>query len=353
MARLAFLSTAHIHTKAFIENIANATDGRATAVIWDDRPERGRRYAEIAQAPFEATLDATLARDDVDGFVICCENTRHLPLLRATLPLGKPVFCEKPLVTSTAELAELRALLAAHPQTILFGGYFQVFDASIQSACQLVAAGGLGRVIRARYRNAHHAAFGRWFDNPDLAWFADPKLAGGGGFFDMGTHAMHALRMLFGPAREVWADIGNESGAYPETDDSGTAHFRFAGGLKATVEAGWTQTGGPMGLEIVGSERCLWHDGARYVVAKPRETPEPLPLTALARPFRIDRLVAAIRGELRAEELRDDLAASLDIIAWMEAAYTASASGRWEAIGWSGKCRANSLRAGCPVRRNP
>lgn len=332
MARIAFLSTAHIHTKAFIEIVQKADDGRSVAMIWDDDEARGRRYAEMAGAPFVGDLAAVIGSDAVDGFVICCENTRHLPLLRAALPVGKPVFCEKPLVTTTRQLGDLRELVAAHPATILFGGYFQFFDAAIQSAKALILAGGLGKVTRARYRNAHHAAYGRWFDSPDLAWFANPALAGGGGFFDMGTHAYHALRSIFGDATEVWADIGNESGEYPACDDFGVAHLKMAGGVKATVEAGWTHTGGRQGLEVVGSERALWHDGERYVVAKPRETPEPLELTMLGRPFRIDRLVAAIRGELNADELKWDLDASMDIIAWMETTYAAAASRRWEKI---------------------
>lgn len=332
MARIAFLSTAHIHTKAFIDIINSADDGRTTAVVWDDVPERGQKYAEMAGAPFEPDLEAAINRDDVDGFIICCENTRHLPLLRATLPIGKPVFCEKPLVTTTRQLADLRELVAANPQTILFGGYFQFYDEALQSAKKLIVDGELGKVTRVRYRNAHHAAYGRWFDSSDLAWFANPALAGGGGFFDMGTHALHALRSIFGQAESVWADIGNESGEYPACDDFGIAHFRWANGLKATVEAGWTQTGGHTGLEVVGSEKCLWHDGEKYIVAKPRETPEPLDVTMPARPFRVDRLVAAIRGEMSAEELKWDLDASMDIVSWMEAAYTSATSGRWEKI---------------------
>ena len=332
MARIAFISTAHIHTKAFIEIIQNADDGRTVAAVWDDVPERGRRYAEMAGVPVTAQLEDVLNRPDVDGFVICSENTAHLTLLRSVLPVGKPVFCEKPLVTSHVQMLTLRELVAAHPGTVLFGGYFQVFDPALQSARRLINEGGLGKVTRVRYRNAHHAAYGRWFDSPELAWFANPALAGGGGFFDMGTHAFHALNTLFGPVNEIWADIGNESGEYPACDDFGIAHLRFASGIKGTVEAGWTQTGGTTGLEVIGSERSLWHDGERYVVAKPREKPEPLVLTAPGRPFRIDRLVAIIRNELTASELTEDLAAAIDVVAWMEAAYTSSASGRWQAV---------------------
>ena len=87
--KIAFISTAHIHTKGFIENILKATDGRKVAAVWDDVADRGRRYAEMAGAPFVADLPALLGDSSIDGFVICAENTRHLPLLRQVLPVGK------------------------------------------------------------------------------------------------------------------------------------------------------------------------------------------------------------------------------------------------------------------------
>ena len=89
MPRLAFLSTAHIHTRSFLQSIADRADAECGA-IWDDVAERGRDYAAQFAAPFVEDLDAVLADDRIDGFVICAENTRHLPLLEKVLPLGKP-----------------------------------------------------------------------------------------------------------------------------------------------------------------------------------------------------------------------------------------------------------------------
>ena len=100
---IAFVSTAHIHTKGFIEHILKATDGRKVAAVWDDVAERGEKYAKMADAPFVADLSKLLADPKIDGFIICAENTRHLPLLKQVLPVGKPVFCEKPLVTTVLE----------------------------------------------------------------------------------------------------------------------------------------------------------------------------------------------------------------------------------------------------------
>lgn len=334
MIRLAFLSTAHIHTRGFLDNIARATDGRQAYAIWDDMPERGQRYAAVAGARFVARLEDLVADPAVDGFLICAENTRHLPLLRAVLPAGKPVFCEKPLVTTVAELRELAALLRQHPDTRLHSGYFQPFSAAMQAVAQQLAAGHFGRVTRARFRNAHHAAYGRWFDSPDLQWFHHPALAGGGAMMDMGTHAVHLLRTLFGPATEVWATIHNEAGIYPAVDDYGLAQLRFANGILGTAEAAWTQTGGIGGLEITGSEKSLWHTGQEYVTGAPKRPTSPLPAAA-ARPATVDRLVATIRGEVTTTELQSDLAAAMDAVAILEAAYESARTGQWVKVAGS------------------
>jgi len=335
MPNLAFLSTAHIHTKSFIENVLSAADGRRIVAVWDDQATRGRHYAQMAGAPFVADLAAVLADEAVDGFVICAENTRHLDLLAAALPVGKPVFCEKPLVTTRADLAPLQALVATHA-TPLLAGYFKPFAAEMRTIAGLIAEGAFGPITRVRYRNAHHAAYGRWFDAPELAWFHDPALSGGGAFMDMGTHALHLLGTLLGAADEVWAHVANHSGEYPACDDYGIAHLRLPGGVLGTVEAAWTQTGGLGGLEIVGAKQSLWQTPDGYVMGAPRETPVRLEVTAVAAPTRMDRLVAVIRGEIAAAELQRDLTNCLETVAVMAAAYESAASGQWTKVGLSG-----------------
>ncbi|PTX99724.1 hypothetical protein DB346_18060 [Verrucomicrobia bacterium LW23] len=329
---IAFISTAHIHTRDFIKNITEATDGRKVAAVWDDIADRGQRYAESARAPFVPSLDDLLARPDVDGFIICAENTRHLPLLERALPVGKPVFCEKPIVTNEADLARVRELLAAHPNAVLFSGYFQPRMPGLLAVRQLLATEPLGKITRIRYRNAHHAAYGRWFDNPDLQWFTNGELSGGGAFMDMGTHAIHLVRTFFGPVSQVWAEIGNHAGIYPAVDDFGIAQLRFANGTLGTVEAAWTQTGGIGGLEVVGETGAIWNTPTGYVLGRPGKPAEPIEPAPAGEPTRVDRLAAVLQGKLTPEELQADLAASLDAVAIMSAAYASARSGTWEKV---------------------
>ncbi|MFA7343096.1 MAG: Gfo/Idh/MocA family oxidoreductase [Terrimicrobiaceae bacterium] len=327
---IAFLSTAHIHTRDFLKNIADATDGRAVTAIWDDVPERGRRCAESSGARFEPDLDALLADPGIDGFIVCAENTRHLALLEKVLPVGKPVLCEKPLVVSPSDLKRVRELLARHPAP-LFSGYFMPFSGEMRAVSRVLAEGRLGAVTDIRCRCAHFAAYGRWFDDPDLAWFTDPGLAGGGGFMDMGAHAIHLVRSLFGPVESVLAVIENRSGVYDKVDDGGTALLKMASGALCTIEAGWRRSGGIlMGLEAVGTGKTLWKEGADYVTGTRKETPEAIaPIEPL--PTRVDRLAAVIRGEFPREELQKDLEINLDSVAIMAACYESARTGAWVA----------------------
>jgi predicted dehydrogenase len=329
MPNIALVSTAHIHTKGFLERLGQIPGARAYA-IWDDVADRGQRYAASSGATFIPTLARLLRDKNVNAFMICSENTRHLPLLKKVLKTGKPVFCDKPLCTTVKDLQKVAVLLKEH-SVPLFCGYFHPFEGAMQAAAKLVRDGTFGKITRARYRNAHHAAYGRWFDHPDLRWFCDPALSGGGAFMDMGTHAVHLLRTLFGPVTEVWANIGNQSGIYPTVDDFGIAHLKFASGIIGTAEAAWTQTGGIGGLEIVGSEQSLWNNGKEYVIGSPGKAPTAV-VTLPDKPTRVDRLVAVLKGQVTKEELEADLAAIMDSVAIMEAAYKSSRSGRWTKV---------------------
>lgn len=328
MIKLAILSCAHIHTKGYIEDIAKSGKAQLSA-IWDDNVDRGERYAQASQAEFVADLDKLLARKEIDGFIICSENTRHLPLLRKALPVGKPIFCEKPFTTNVAEAVEALKLVRKH-KTILHMGYVQPFTATMDGIRQVLAAKGLGKITHARFRNAHHAVYARWFDNPDLAWFVDPSLSGGGALMDMGTHAVHLLRTLLGPVKRVSATIRNLSGVYSRVDDHGIAWLEFASGILGVVEANWLQTGGIGGLEIAGSGGTLYNDPAAggYLLGNPGQASSAV-AAGQDHPRQVYRLIAAIEGKLSAGELEQDLLCAADSVAIMESCYASNAAGRW------------------------
>ncbi|MEO0964223.1 MAG: Gfo/Idh/MocA family oxidoreductase [Planctomycetota bacterium] len=332
MIRIGFLSAAHIHTRGFLKSIGEL-EGVSAKLIWDDDATRGRAYAEEFGMAYVESLDEAIANDRIDAWIITAENTRHLPLLERAIPIGKPVMCEKPLVTTEADLARLRALIVEH-RPRLTNGYFMPHQPAYRSAARALGDGLLGRVTHASFRNAHHAAYGRWFDKPELRWFTDPAWAGGGALMDMGSHAVHLLRLMFGPVESVWATTANLSGVYPAVDDWGVIEMRFASGVVGRAEAGWVMPASPGGLEVVGETGTLRVDnGAGEVLRLPQDREQLAIDSGTERPSRVHRLVAAVRGELDAGEMADDLAAALDEVAIMAAAYRSAESGGWQAVG--------------------
>jgi len=330
MPNIAVLSVAHIHSESFCKQLCELTSQKRPYVIWDEDAKRGAEYAEKYGTRFEPDLAKVIADPKVDGFLVCAENTRHLPLLRQALPVGKPVMCEKPLATSTADVEEMLALAAKH-NTPLISGYMQPFFSDNRAAKKAIADGALGKVTHLHFRNAHHAAYGRWFDNPQLAWFTEPELAGGGALLDMGTHALHLLCHLGGKVEAVWGTVVNLSGVYPKVDDYGLILMKFKSGVMGRVEAGWVFTGGVGGLEIIGSEQSIWNGGQGLVLGGPGKPAAPLERID-SRPDRIPRLLALVKGEIAKEELAEDLAACAEAVRVMDAAYASAKSGGWVKI---------------------
>ncbi len=328
--RLAFVSTAHIHTKGFLRDIANS-DGRAAVhAVWDDVPERGKRYADQAGCPFVEDLDALLADDAVDGFLVCDATVHHAARLEKVLPVGKPTLCEKQVIATSAEAQRVRALIEQHG-TRLCSGYFQPFSARNTAVTKAVDDGVFGDITHISFVNAHHAAYGRWFDSDDLKWFTQKDLALGGAMIDMGTHAVQWLVYLLGDVTQAWGVVGNASGQYPEVDDWGVGQFKFASGAVGRAEGAWVRHAGGGPLEIWGTAGALVAQGEGWAVKQGRKDPVALP-EAPAEPDRVDRLLALLDDALDPAAHQRELDANLRAVAVMEAVYRSAESGQWEDV---------------------
>ena len=320
---IAIISAAHIHVDQYCKDIV--AECGAPYVIWDSDEARGRFYAEKYGGRFEPDLDKVLADPAVDGFAVCSENTRHAPLLRRVLPVGKPTFCEKPLTTDPAEADEVAALVAKY-KTPFSCGYIRSFTSPNLSSLAFAQSGALGRPTHWIYRNAVHASYGRWFDTPELKWFTEPELSGGGAMMDIGTHGLHILRLYGGPITAVRASSANLSGEYSHLEDWCLIEVRFASGAVGRAEGAWCFTGAPLGLEIIGSKCSLFREGDKVLYREPNGEAKPVPVVP-ERPYRIRRLFALVRGELTKEEMANDLEAGVAAVHLMAAAFKSVKTG--------------------------
>ena len=330
--KLALLSGAHSHTAGYLNEIRDDPELELVAV-WDDMESRGREIAQEMDCAFFRDLEQALGCGGVDASIVCADNAGHRPLVEASCAAGIDVFCEKPMAL-TLEDAEAMVGAISDSGCLAAFGYFLPFTGPALAARKLLAEGELGDVTQVRFRNAHHAAYGQWFDSEDRRWFTQPEKSGGGAFLDMGTHAVHFVRTLLGPVRSVSAVIENKCGVYPEVDDFGVALLEFESGVTGIAEASWVFTTGQRGLEVVGSDGGLTLDGDVLELTPFDDGPgDPVEIAAEPEePSRLARLRALKDGDLSRCAMETDLACCRDAVAIMCAAYESARTGQCQTV---------------------
>ena len=74
--KVAILGTWHVHTKEYTTGVLNNPNAEV-AVVWDNDAERGKKFAEEMNLPFNADLDAVLGDESIDSVVICTATCDH------------------------------------------------------------------------------------------------------------------------------------------------------------------------------------------------------------------------------------------------------------------------------------
>lgn len=169
------------------------------------------------------SLDALLARDEVEAVVNLTPIPVHFETSAAILRAGKHLVTEKPISSTLAEADHLIELAAAQGLVIVSAPSRMLEPARVRTR-QLLQEGAIGRVAFAKVRSSH--AGPAW-----QAWPADPTwfyAEGSGPLPDMGVYGIQEITGILGPARRVWASSGR-------TADHRTAHGGPFDGLSIPV----------------------------------------------------------------------------------------------------------------------
>lgn len=260
----AFLGVAHIHTPGFIKTI-NGRDDVSCKYVYDHDPERAQKRAGELNAKV-ADIDAILADAEVTSVVICSETRLHDELVERVARAGKNLFVEKPLATTQAQATAMSE--AIEKAGVVFQtGFFMRGSAANIFIKREVEAGHLGTITRMRYTNCHQGALGGLFDS-EWKWIADKTEAGGGGFADLGAHALDivlwCLTPTCGPVVKTCATLGNATGRYgdlSQIDEWGAGLITFESGAVAVIEASWVDPKYSAPIEVHGTQgQILVHD---------------------------------------------------------------------------------------------
>lgn len=177
--------------------------------------------------------DVWEARDRFDLAVVATSSGSHAAVATAAIDAGIALVVEKPLATSSAAARSLADHALAN-DVLLMPFLNRRWDSDHLTLRDLLAEGRLGTVLR------YESRFERWRPTAGSGWRDNraPEM-GGGILLDLGTHLIDQAMTLFGPVRQVYAEIVARRGGSDDDvflalhHESGVLSHLWAGALAA------------------------------------------------------------------------------------------------------------------------
>jgi predicted dehydrogenase len=198
------------------------------------------------------TVEEMLADKSLDLIVVASPSATHFDVARQVIAAGKHVVVDKPVATSSTEIAQLIALAAERGVTLV-PFHNRRWDGDYLTVEKLLREGAVGRLVSLESR------MDRW--NPGAtrrAWKNDPA-QGGGVLLDLGTHLVYLALALFGKPLGVSAEVERERDG-EGANDAFTIRLRYDE-LRVTLGSNMLSAAQPPRWVLRGTEGCFRKSG--------------------------------------------------------------------------------------------
>lgn len=297
MINVAMLSKWHVHAEDYARQ-ANENTNLAIKVVWDEKKDRGEKWAEKLGVPFEKDLEKVLTNPDIDAVIVDTPTNLHKEIIMLAAKHKKHIFTEKVLAFTIQDCEEILSVVKENDVKLMVS-LPRLTENYYLYAQEILDKGLLGRLTSIRCRLSHDGAVP--VEGHPIGWlpehFFNREECGGGALIDLGAHPIYLTNRLAGPAKAVIARLQQTLGY--DVDDNAVALVEYESGALGTIETGFLSTGSPFQLELYGTEGSLLiEDNTIRLKSKQlgREwiTPEQLPE---ALPIAMEQWVNSIIGE--------------------------------------------------------
>jgi predicted dehydrogenase len=236
---IGIISYAHLHAPRYAASIAAHPQARLAGIVGlGVNAEVAHAEAGHYSVPYFDDYEYLLAQHDLDAVYVATEPVRHREVVAWAAANGIHVLCDKPIATTLEDANDIvnMARTAGIKLMVPFNPRFQLPLIKVKEALDNGEAGELATIYAVKYGRLPTKAPGP----QNAEWFLEPAQAGGGGFLDIGIHAIDALRWLAGAeAKRVYAHVGTMIHDGLSADDLGTMTVEFGNGVVAVLSAGW------------------------------------------------------------------------------------------------------------------
>lgn len=254
-------SFAHMHAYSYLSVLMESVSVDVLGFC-DLNGNRAKRIKKDYNLPFFPTYEKLAGQDNIDAILITTETVNHVSAAIAAFENGKHVIIEKPIAT-TIEDAQMIINMAKKYGMKLFQCYPCRYHPSAQRVKQMVEEDQLGEILGITATNHGCMPDHR---NPDLEWFSDKNLAGGGAVMDHTTHAADLIFWFTGwTPKHVYGVVKRLFNEDINSDDAGMVLMNFTNDRAASIDPSWSRpvsfpTWGDLTMMVYGSERTVMVD---------------------------------------------------------------------------------------------
>jgi len=205
-------------------------DSRLLAVMRRD-VKLGKDYARRHKVPKFYSSSVDLINDpEINAVYVATPPGSHEKYAIASIKAGKPVYIEKPMAVNYTECVRINE--ASEKYNIpVFVAYYRRALPGFVKVKKLIENGSIGKVrfiqLQLFKAPSEDEKAGK------LPWRVDPKISGGGHFFDLACHQLDYLDFLFGPIEETKSVVSNHAGLY-KVEDFISSEFIFRNNIVGT-----------------------------------------------------------------------------------------------------------------------
>jgi predicted dehydrogenase len=228
--KIGILSFAHMHAYSYAQCVKSNPNSILVGVA-DHDSKRGKDAAKRFEVKYFSSYEKLLKERDIEGVIICSENSKHRELTEMAANAKKHILCEKPIATTIKDAIKMIEVCKNNNVRLQIAFPCR-FIPSVVKAKKLVNSGKIGRILAIRATNHGRMPGG---------WFTDKKLAGGGAVMDHTVHVVDLMRwFLKREVKRVYAEIDNLIYKM-KIDDCGTLMMEFENGVFASLDPSWSR----------------------------------------------------------------------------------------------------------------
>jgi myo-inositol 2-dehydrogenase/D-chiro-inositol 1-dehydrogenase len=246
--------------------LANVVSGARVVAVTDIDLESAGKAAASVGARVIDTAERLIEDPEVEAVVVTSWGPAHAEQVLACIAAGKPVFCEKPLITEIADGQRILKAEQAFGRRLVQVGFMRRYDAGYRQMKKVLDSGEIGEPLIAHC--VHR--------NPSVREAYTTEMAAK----DTAVHEVDTLRWLLG---EEFASVQTilprkTSKRFEHLQDPQIFLFETASGVRVDVEAFVNcQYGYDIQCEIVGEDGAVrLPDPAEPVVRKAGQASVPV-----------------------------------------------------------------------------